>query len=179
MNYDDEPDYESNPSVASDGTATVSPISVTFDARAMFDSIVRTTSHSVFQKSSQEITGAVRVQVSGAIAEKVGALIDAALEGGIQQHNEYGEPKGEPTTLKALIGKTGEKYLSEKVDKEGKASNYTNVGTRLEYLVSKAVEKHIDYKLKQEIEKAVKLATEQAQMKLGEVVGSLIVKLSK
>lgn len=180
MSYeDDEPSYESSPSAASDGTVTVSKISVEFGARAMFDSIVRATSNSVFQKSSGEITKAIHAQVSTTISEKVGAMIDGALESGIQPRNEYGEPKGEPTTLKALIGRAGEKYLSEKVNKDGVVGGYNTVGTRLEYLIEKAIEKHIDYRLKQEIEKAVKLATEQAQAEVGKVVGQLIVKLGK
>lgn len=179
MNYDDEPDYESNPSATSEGGVTVSPISVQFDARAMYDSIVRSTSYSVFQKCSHEISSAVHAKVSETISEKVGDMIDSALESGIQPRNEYGEPKGEPTTLKALIGKAGEKYLSEKVNKDGTTGGYNPVGTRLEHLVNRAIEKHIDYRLTQEIDKAVKLATEKAQMKIGEVVGSMIVKLSK
>jgi hypothetical protein len=180
MSYeDDEPSYESSPSPQSDGAVTDSPVSVIFDARAMFDSVVRTTSNSVFQKSSGEIAKAVHAQVSATIAEKVGAVIDGALESEFQPRNEYGEPKGESTTLKAMIGRAGEKYLGEMVDKDGRPCRYGDNMTRIEYLINRAVEKHIDYRQKQEIEKAVKLATEQAQAKVGEVVASMIMKLSK
>lgn len=179
MNYE-EPEYDESPSQdAEAGTMTISPVEIKYDAQKVYDSIVRTASHTIVESAGREIKKDVHSAVAATINEKVSALIDASLETGIQPMNSYGEPLGERTTLKAMIGKAGEKYLTEKVDKEGRASSYQQVGTRLEYLVEQAIAKHINYQLQTEIKKAVELATAQATAKVGEVVGSLIVKLGK
>lgn len=178
MNYD-EPDYDDSPSVDSEGKLTISATTIQYDARALFDSIVRIASHSVIKDSSTEIKKSVHTEVRDTIQDRVSALIDAAVQEGIQPVNNYGEPTGERTTLKAMIGKAGDKYLEQPVDKNGSPTSYQSVGTRMQFLVTEAVKKHIDYRLETEIKKAVEQAVIEARAKVGTIVGEIITKLQK
>lgn len=154
------------------------PVVLKYDAAHLYDSIIRQAADTVTERAGSDIRQSVAAQVQETIGARVGALIDATIEAGIQPRNTYGEPIGEPTTLKAMIGGVGEKYLAEKVNKDGNTGYHAD-RTRLEWLVAKAVEQHIDYRLKTEIEKAVKAATEAAAARVGEVAGAMLMKLAK
>lgn len=168
--YDDAPDTSS----ASKGAVTVSQTMLQYDAERMFDAIVRSATGAVVNACGDDIRKAIADSVRTQIDEKVGALIEQTLAAGIQQHDRYGSPIGQPTTLTALIGKAGEDYLGQRVDERGNPSGYGDKFSRLEYLVKKNVETVIDYKMQTEIKKATELAVQQAQAKVAEAVAKLL-----
>lgn len=172
----DEPDDidEPQPSPQAKGSVKVSASLIEYDAERMFDAIVRTAAHQIVEQERGDIRKAVHDEVRATIQSSVGAIIEKAVNEPIQQRNSYGEKVGEPTTLKALIGKAGEDYLGARVNERGEASGYGGKSSRLEYLVKKNVESVIDYKMQQEIKKAVEAAVAAAQMKVAEAVAKLI-----
>jgi CRISPR/Cas system-associated exonuclease Cas4 (RecB family) len=170
MDYDEHDD-----SPSCDGSAvTISETVIKYDAQRMFDTIARMAAGAIIEKCGEDIRKAVRESVSEHISAKVSTVVDETLAAGIQQRDRYGDPVGEMTTMKALIGKASEDYLAVKVDKRGEPSSYDSVGTRLHYIVKKNVEEVIDYKMQAEIKKACELAVQQAQMKVAEAVAKLI-----
>lgn len=171
----DEPDelYELQPSPQAKGSVKVNASLIEYDAERMFDAIVRAAAHQIVEQSRGDIREAVQDEVRATIKSSVGAIIEKAVNEPIQQHNHYGEKVGEPTTLKALIGKSAEGYLGAKVDARGE-TGYNANQSRLEYIVKKNVESVIDYKMQQEIKKAVEAAVAAAQMKVAEAVAKLI-----
>lgn len=171
--YDDEDEVESSPAPEAKGAVTINPNVIQYDAEKMFDSIARIAAHKIVEQSRGDIRQAVQAEVRLTIQSSVGAIIETAVNEPIQQHNSYGEKVGEPTTLKALIGKAAESYLGAKVNERGE-TGYSANQTRLDYIVKKNVEATIDYTMQKEIKQAVEAAVAAAQLKVAEAVAKLI-----
>lgn len=171
--YDDEDEVESSPAPEDKGAVTINPNVIQYDAEKMFDSIARIAAHKIVEQSRGDIRQAVQAEVRLTIQSSVGAIIEKAVNEPIQQHNSYGEKVGEPTTLKALIGKAAEAYLGAKVNERGE-TGYSANQTRLDYIVKKNVEATIDYTMQKEIKQAVEAAVAAAQLKVAEAVAKLI-----
>ena len=171
----DEPDFldESQPSPQAKGSVKVNASLIEYDAEKMFDSIARIAAHQIVEQSRGDIRKAVQDEVRATIQSSVGAIIEKAVNEPIQQHNSYGEKVGEPTTLKALIGKAAEGYLGAKVNERGE-TGYSANQSRLDYIVKKNVEATIDYTMQKEIKQAVEAAVAAAQLKVAEAVAKLI-----
>ena len=171
----DEPDelYELQPSPQAKGSVKVNASLIEYDAERMFDAIVRAAVHQIVEQSRGDIRKAVQDEVRATIQSSVGAIIDRVVNEPIQQHNTYGERVGEPTTLKALIGKAAEGYLGAKVDARGE-TGYNANQSRLDFIVKKNVEATIDYTMQKEIKQAVEAAVAAAQLKVAEAVAKLI-----
>lgn len=173
MDYEDYDD-EQPASQESNGALKISSTTIEYDAQRMFDAIASKSVAVIVKACSDDIRKAVGDSVKRQIDEKVGSVIDQALEAGIQKYDNWGSPVGGTTTLKALIGEAGEKYLGQRVNERGEVSAYGDKSTRLEFIVKKNVESVIDYKMQGEIKKAVELAVNQAQSKVAEAVAKLI-----
>ena len=171
--YDDEDEVESIPAPEAKGAVTINSSLIQYDAEKMFDSIARIAAHQIVEQSRGDIRQAVQDEVRLTIQSSVGAIIEKAVNEPIQQHNSYGEKVGEPTTLKALIGKAAEGYLGAKVNERGE-TGYSANQTRLDYIVKKNVEATIDYTMQKEIKQAVEAAVAAAQLKVAEAVAKLI-----
>ena len=171
--YDDEDEVESSPAPEAKGAVTINPNVIKYDAEKMFDSIARIAAHKIVEQSRGDIRQAVQAEVRLTIQSSVGAIIEKAVNEPVQQHNSYGEKVGEPTTLKALIGKAAEAYLGAKVNERGE-TGYSANQTRLDYIVKKNVEATIDYTMQKEIKQAVEAAVAAAQLKVAEAVAKLI-----
>lgn len=172
----DEPDDldELQPSPQAKGSVKVNASLIEYDAERMFDAIVRIAAHQIVEQSCGDIRKAVHDEVRATIQSSVGAIIEKTVNEPIQQHNGYGEKVGEPTTLKALIGKAAEGYLGAKVNERGEAGGYQANRSRLDYIVKKNVEATIDYTMQKEIKQAVEAAVAAAQLKVAEAVAKLI-----
>ena len=171
----DEPDDldELQPSPQAKGSVKVNASLIEYDAERMFDAIVRIAAHQIVEQSRGDIRKAVHDEVRATIQSSVGAIIEKTVNEPIQQHNNYGEKVGEPTTLKALIGKAAESYLGTKVNERGETGYQANQ-SRLDFIVKKNVEATIDYTMQKEIKKAVEAAVAAAQLKVAEAVAKLI-----
>ena len=171
----DEPDDldELQPSPQAKGSVKVNASLIEYDAERMFDAIVRIAAHQIVEQSRGDIRKAVHDEVRATIQSSVGAIIEKTVNEPIQQHNGYGEKVGEPTTLKALIGKAAEAYLGAKVNERGE-TGYSANQSRLDYIVKKNVEATIDYTMQKEIKQAVEAAVAAAQLKVAEAVAKLI-----
>ena len=172
--YEEDYEMESGPAPEAKGAVTINPNVIQYDAEKMFDSIARIAAHQIVEQSRGDIRKAVQDEVRLTIQSTVGAIIEKTVNEPIQQHNCYGEKVGEPTTLKALIGKAAEGYLGEKVNERGEASGYQANQSRLDYIVKKNVEATIDYTMQKEIKQAVEAAVAAAQLKVAEAVAKLI-----
>lgn len=114
-----------------------------------------------------EILSAMKEAVASAVAKAAPAIIESKLSEAVesvlstdyQPVDEWGEPTvGKKTNLRDMVKKRSLDYLAEKVDREGKTTNYNSIGTRGEWMARTAAEKAIDYSAKNEIGKAVEEA---------------------
>lgn len=74
----------------------------------------------------------IHEDVDGIIDSTLKETIDSILEKPITPIDSWGEPKGEPRTLKEMIKTRAETYLSEKVNSEGRADTYNAKSSRLD-----------------------------------------------
>ena len=86
----------------------------------------------------------IRIHVSG--------LIEDALTAGLRKTNTYGEPYGEPTTLRTLIGEEVRSALAKAADRYGSR----------ESIVRKLVREEVDKALRKELSEAI--AEEKAKV---------------
>jgi hypothetical protein len=119
------------------------------------------------------VESVIRQRAEKLIDSQLEAVIDKILSSGFQPVDSYGEPKGEKTTLRDMIKKKAEAFLSERVDKNGKtADRYADpVGTRLDV----AMQKHVDGVCTATVQNELKTAVEAAKGKIGTMVAKVIV----
>ena len=85
-------------------------------------------------------------RANAAVAEIVDAeipkVVHEVLSGTFQPMTRWGEPKGEPTTIRAMAGEQAERWLTEMVDRNGKPARYgDDKQVRLHWMIQKMVDK--------------------------------------
>ena len=129
------------------------------------------------EKFEDQIRREVQAKVGLAIEAQVNAIVGDALTKVFTPVDEFGDPKGEPTTVKAILSKKAKSFLEEKVDMYGKTGNtYGSRQSRAEYLVGKLFEEALDHAAKREIETIAKQAKEKVHVKVAELIVSQIQK---
>ena len=129
------------------------------------------------EKFEDQIRREVQAKVGPVIDAQVNAIVEDALTKVFTPVDEFGDPKGEPTTVKAILAKKAKSFLEEKVDRYGKTGNtYGSRQSRAEYLVGKLFEEALDDAAKREIETIAKQAKEKAHVKVAELIVAQIQK---
>ena len=129
------------------------------------------------EKFEDQIRREVQAKVGLAIEAQVNAIVEDALTKVFTPVDEFGDPKGEPTTVKAILSKKAKSFLEEKVDMYGKTGNtYGAKQPRAEYLLGKLFEEALDHTAKREIEAIAKQAKEKAHVKVAELIVAQIQK---
>lgn len=139
--------------------------------------IVAEVSYRLIEKFETEIRREVQAKVGPVIDAQVNAIVEDALTKVFTPVDEFGDPKGEPTTVKAILAKKAKTFLEEKVDSSGRVSNtYGTKQPRAEYLLGKLFEEALDHTAKREIEAIAKQAKEKAHVKVAELIVAQIQK---
>lgn len=118
------------------------------------DEILGYNEDSVSQMVTEELRHRVNGKVSKTLDEKIEALLQDAMTQCLNEEitpvNTWGEKVGEPTTLKAAIHERARDFWTEKVNGEGKSTNYGGkprwehlMGTELREAFSKAISQNI------------------------------------
>lgn len=105
----------------------------------------------------REIKEIIQKNTTEIIGKRLNECTDEILNGPFQPVDNWGDKKGEATTLRDMIKKRSGIYLEEKVDSDGKLSNY-NGHPRLDWLISKIVKDQLDCTFKKEITQEVERA---------------------
>lgn len=71
---------------------------------------------------------AVRAKVEEVAAARAAVIVNEVIDGDIRQTNSFGEPVGEPTTLRALVVEQVKAQLAAKVGRDGRPSGYGRDG---------------------------------------------------
>ncbi len=132
----------------------------------------------VCDKLEKEVKNLVE-QAHANIVEKVNAIMYTAVEQvfnePFQRINVWGEPEGEPTTIKDMIALEAKNYWEQKVDSRGNVSSYTNAKPRAEYYATKIIEHVYDKQLEQQS----KALAQKLKAKIPETIGDEVAKTIK
>lgn len=102
--------------------------------------------------------------------------VDNIINGTYQPINEWGEPKGKPTSLREMVQHRCIKYLEEKVDSDGKSASYQANTPRAEWLAREAAKKAVDYQAKEHLTKACEQAKAEIKTLVAQHITQMLLK---
>lgn len=109
---------------------------------------------SIYQRIRNEVDHRIDVAITKGLSAQIettlNAIMERALDTEIQPVNMWGEREGKPTTVRAALHDRAKAFWQEKVDREGKASNYGGV-PRYEHVLGVITAKEFDAQIKQNI----------------------------
>ena len=105
----------------------------------------------------KDIRNKIDSQFKSRIEEKVVALIEEAFEAPIQRTNQWGENKGEPITVKEMIGESIEKWMTAPRDRN---RSYSSPAGNLQELVDDATKNLMSREFKAKIDAAKESVTQ-------------------
>lgn len=110
------------------------------------------------------------------INEKINNLIEETLNELYYPIDEYGDSKGEKTTLRELFKKNALEWWNQYVDSEGKftISTYGNTKKRYEYIASNTIKKLFDNEIKNDLNRIFKNAKEELKEGLSKAIAEKI-----
>jgi hypothetical protein len=117
--------------------------------------VISQTSQYLLQELKEPITKSVQAIIQSTINKEVQGIVEEMLTKPLQLTNQWGEPKGAPLTLKEHMVNQATKCLTEKVDDQGRTSDYERNKTRLEYYAHKVAIEAMNTTLQVEVNKAV------------------------
>lgn len=132
-----------------------------YDVETVESAIIEAAGRALIKHLERSLEKSIADEVSAIVSEtvtsKVGAIIDGVLDEKMQRTNEWGEKKGEPLTLREMIAREKEAWLSERVNNEGKAvgNSYGTYDTRLQYLMKAYVKDRFGKEISAELQKTV------------------------
>lgn len=113
-----------------------------------------------------DLTNRVQTIRDEEIRAAVAPAIEAALSTPFRRSNGYGEPKGEPITMREYIVEIAQKWMNER-----SGSGYSSdKGSNLEVLVRS----HVEAAFKAEIAEAVKAAREAVTAQIGGSISKVV-----
>ena len=166
----------------------IAPIPVAIDMREVLQSIARGLRYDMQKHGFQLVRDLVVERIRKSLTEKIEMCVERfvqeevnrVLTGTIQPTNSWGEPKGEPTTLRDMMTKLVKEHLDQRVDSSGRVTQCSGNNTypRSEYLVRNALQGDIDKAVDKEVKIVVadvrKQLAESATKKLGSAIIELL-----
>ncbi len=152
-------------------------VTVTVNARAL-DTILEAAAHRIAMTMEKKVTKMVEQRLDALMSESwkevVGKMAQVAIETYLTKPrvktNSYGEPiEGTQTTISELIPKTVERWMSAKVDHEGRESEYGK-STRVQWMVSSMAVAQVNA----ETTKAVQQVTAQSRQVVANHVAKFV-----
>jgi hypothetical protein len=126
---------------------------------------------------SYEVRRAVLARVEEVSDEVIRAaiqpIIAAAVTNAVQPTDLYGEPKGEPKTLREVIVERAQKYLTDQV------GDYNRRRSRVEDFIAKEVDHAVKRELTEEMNAARSQVRAAVQEKGAEVIQETISRLAR
>lgn len=135
--------------------------------------IIETVAKKIIKQAKDEIVSQAAKMVKSEISQQIGDIVREVVDAPVRETNYYGEPKGEPVTMRELVMKEARTWWEVKVSsKNGKPTTYRsdNPVSRGEYLTGVAVAREIEAAYKAEIAKAVQKVRETLDGKVTEMV---------
>lgn len=121
--------------------------------------------YSIKEKVSRQLVDAAKEKIDGLLQEAVDDLVDTEFT----PVDEWGEPmRKSPTSLRRMVKDRAMSFLTERVNKDGKACTYQAVGSRGEWMAEKAAKDAMTFEVKKELTKAVESAKSELQKRVAD-----------
>jgi hypothetical protein len=135
MSYDEEEQYEREaPPLKVDLSFTVG------DLDSVVYSIVHQVSKTLTEQMSSEMKKEVTALVKGKLTMEANTLVEGVINSKVRPCDRFGDPTGEPISLKEMFEKQVNNYLSENVGSDGKPAKYGDKGRpRVEWYIQSVI----------------------------------------
>lgn len=144
----------------------------------MEDAVVEAAARQVLASAKSDVRELVREAARKQIGESIRAIIEPliveALTASIQPYNSYGEPKGEPVTLREVIVKKA----TEEFRLPSSRNYHPDKATLIEAVIREEVHKALKKDLVDAISEARKQVLAAVQEKGAEVIAETITKMA-
>ena len=127
----------------------------------------------------QMVADRVSALLDGQVSTIVNETMQNVFEVPLQRYDILGKPCGDPVSLKDMISNNASKYMSEKVDSEGKRteSSYATKHTRIDWLVYREVVRVLEKEMRSEIELVKQELLKKAKEAASQVIAGFKVKI--
>lgn len=147
------------------------------DAQTILDLIVERAA-SQLSHASRDLNTKVQARalamVEEGMREKVDALIEETLTNPVRKTNDWGEPTGEPTTLRAIIIKEAQGWLTRSIPRDNPRRGQDGRYQCAAELVSETVEKVMSRELADQVKAAKEMVKERVQTTSAAVIGKAV-----
>ena len=166
----DEQDFAPGTTEVSDEAPKYpSAVNVSLDMEAICigirGEIVQATARELFASLKYDLQKDTRAAVKHAIDRQLSAIVVEALAGKVRPTDEWGNPTGEPSTVRDLLREKAAKFLDEKVDSSGDVTSYSGQ-PRWKWAASSLVSSQVEKALKSELASVVAAMRERLQDEL-------------
>lgn len=136
--------------------------------------VIESITEALMPSIHEDVYDGVRQSVNSIVAEKTSEWVAAALSKPIQPLNSWGEPKGDKTTIQALIEKRAQEFMTEKVDSNGKTGEYRSETPRYLWAAQKVAEDALQKELRPSLDKVISEMKNEIQKGIAKVVTDLV-----
>lgn len=132
------------------------------------EAVLRHAGWAILQRMDDKVRRDLSSKVSDTrtemIRERLEPILDEAMEASVQRTNEYGEPKGDPVTLRELITEMIRKELTFKTDRYGDGVS------ALSKLIKSEIERKLDGELRKALDEGKKVILDQLKAHAAQVM---------
>jgi thymidine kinase len=174
MPTDDFEEPETAP--AGDGETLPNALTLTFshDTSDMLSMIAGKAASLIVRQIEYKLTEEVSSRVTRAIDARINEIVEQVLARKFQPVDGFGSPQGAETTIRDMIAKKAERFMDEKVDSDGRASNSYNARPRLDCLVDKVVRDTLDFQMKKQVNEIATRAKADVERQVAEMIVKVV-----
>ena len=125
-----------------------------WDDKAIVDRVVKALTDRLHGEMAERIKELVEALFDGAFANEADRALSAYLNTPRQKTGTYGDAMGEPVSIAEYVEERFERYMKERVDYQGRRSQYQYEDTdvrRLDWLIEECAIKGLDAVVKQAV----------------------------
>lgn len=126
----------------------------------------------LLEEVRREVKASIREFLADAIRDQVSGIVTETLTGPIRKTNHWGEPVGEPTTLRQMISEQATEFLSAKGTEDRYGNKVPGFGSLLKTEVTDAMTKELKAAIVEARQKVAEAVRERAGELLGDVINS-------
>lgn len=140
--------------------------------------IIDAVANRIADEIGRDIKTQLKAKSSAAVENLITEIVCDLAEKTFTPVDHWGEPKGEPTTIKDMMVKSIENWWSAKVDSSGNVStSYSAKLTRSEYFANKVVSEYVNSKLHLEMKAIIEAGKDKVREAMAKSVTEQIKKI--
>ena len=140
------------------------------DKALVQEQVVSNITNQMMPNIRHEIKMTVLANLDKAVDNMIAEIVEEVTSDVFQPTTSWGEPNGEPTTIKDMIAEKTLKWWEDKVDRQGKPTRYTGAITRAEYFAEKTVGEYVRRQLDNDIKDLTARAKETINDAMAEAI---------